>query len=140
MVVRGLCTERGVGTSGVGHLRTCGYLVSSMSGRRQGGLYPAIAVIFSLVGIVLGKYLVFFSALKSYVLQHGMCEPTLFSPGSVLVFGLSITRMFGLLDVAFVYSAVHTAWKLPMKMSTPVVPIAAEAAPAIAPAEQSDRS
>ncbi|WP_438349382.1 hypothetical protein ACP8HI_01435 [Paenibacillus sp. FA6] len=90
-----------------------GYAVVLFSNRQTTQIHQVMAVIASLIGIVLGKYLFF-----SYIINDGF--EGLFNSDVITLFTDNITDFFGGMDILFVVFAVATAWKLPSQMSQKV--------------------
>ncbi|WP_111657762.1 hypothetical protein [Isoalcanivorax indicus] len=96
-----------------------GMVVLAAQGRK-GRPLQIVAVISSLAGIAIGKYVGFHDALQGYALVEFGAEVaaslTLFSGAVFSLFVENIGSMLGGFDVLWVLLAVITAWQLPKGM------------------------
>ena len=100
---------------GVGLL--CGFGVVMMSQGKRGMPLQVIALAASVLGIVIGKYVNFFSVIKEITVAERGAEAaatlSLFSMDMVEFFGDNITHMASGFDVLWIVLAVYTAWSIP---------------------------
>ncbi len=100
---------------GVGLL--CGFAVVFASGGRRGVVLQAAAVAFSLVGILVGKYVAFAHFLTQAVAEeYGAEVAAQFSAFSPEVVGFFFSDFVGMLqpfDLLWVFLAFGAAWKMP---------------------------
>jgi hypothetical protein len=100
---------------GIGLL--AGYAVVLFSRGRKGVPLQVIAVLSSVLGIAIGKYVTFFHFLKEAITkQYGpevSSEVSLFSERVVQVFIEGIGSMVSGFDILWVILAVITAWRIP---------------------------
>ncbi|MCC6160440.1 MAG: hypothetical protein IT350_20475 [Deltaproteobacteria bacterium] len=102
---------------GVGLL--CGLAVFYGSGREGGAALQAVAVIASLAGIAIGKYIGFVAALKALVTEEVgpevAVQVTYFSSKVFASLVENLGGVFGLYDLLWIALAVSTAFKLNAK-------------------------
>jgi hypothetical protein len=100
---------------GVGLL--CGMGVVMLSQGKRGMPLQMIAVVSSVLGILIGKYMVFFDAVKTVVIQDQGAEAaetmSMFSVGGVQFFAENITSLASGFDLLWIALAVYTAWSIP---------------------------
>jgi hypothetical protein len=100
---------------GVGLL--AGFGVVLFSGGQQGLPFQLVAVGAAALGIVIGKYYMFFQALKEYVGEEqgaeAVAQLSMLSAGVVAFFVQSLGSILGGFDVIWVLLAVATAWGIP---------------------------
>lgn len=100
---------------GVGLL--CGMGVVMMSQGQRGMTLQVIAVVASVLGIVIGKYMSFFDSVKGIVAEERGAEAvetmSMFSMEMVQFFGENITAMASGFDLLWIGLAVYTAWSIP---------------------------
>ena len=100
---------------GVGLL--CGMGVVMMSQGQRGMALQVIAVVASVLGIVIGKYMSFFDSVKGIVAEERGAEAvetmSMFSMEMVQFFGENITAMASGFDLLWIGLAVYTAWSIP---------------------------
>jgi len=100
---------------GIGLL--AGYAVVLFSRGRKGVSLQVIAVLSSVLGIAIGKYVTFFHFLKEAIMKkYGpevASEVSLFSERVVQVFIEGIDSMVSGFDILWVILAVITAWRIP---------------------------
>lgn len=100
---------------GVGLL--CGMGVVMMSQSQRGMTLQVIAVVASVLGIVIGKYMSFFDSVKGIVAEERGAEAvetmSMFSMEMVQFFGENITAMASGFDLLWIGLAVYTAWSIP---------------------------
>jgi len=108
-------SEIGYVALGVGFL--CGTGVVLITGGKKGAPLQAIAVVASLLGIAIGKYVDFFSVVKGITAEERGAEAaatmSLFSVEMVQFFGDSIPAMASGYDALWVVLAVYMAWSIP---------------------------
>ncbi len=92
---------------GIGGL--AGYAVSMPSKDNITAIHKIVAVLASLFGIALGKY-IFFS---------NQVNDSLFDPATVGRFYRNLSLYFGAMDILFVILAVVTAWQIPSQFNAP---------------------
>jgi len=96
--------EVGIAAWGVGAL--VGFAVAGAAGRRRGEDLQVAAVVFALLGILLGKYLAFaFVVREEFGGAIGLLSGDMFS-----LFRDSLREVFGLFDLLWAGLAVVTAW------------------------------
>jgi hypothetical protein len=107
--------EVGYVALGVGFL--CGLGVVLFTGGKKGMPLQMIAVVTSVLGIVIGKYMSFFDAVKGVVAEERGAEAvatmSMFSMEMVQFFGENITAMASGFDALWIILAVYTAWSIP---------------------------
>lgn len=100
---------------GVGWL--CGVAVVWAAGGKKGFPLQAVAVACSILGLVIGKYLTLYFALKAYLVEKGNTEAAeqlgLFSWKMLEIFQAGIVNMVNGFDLLWVALAVYTAWNIP---------------------------
>jgi chromate transport protein ChrA len=101
--------ELGIIAWGVGGL--AGFIVAITAAKRINPVHQIIAVVASLLGILLGKYLLF-----SYYF-NGETLDGLFDSEVITTFQENLQAMFQGIDIVFVVLAVLTAWQLPKKLA-----------------------
>ena len=107
--------ELGIIAWGIGLV--AGYAVVIFSRGKRGTPLQVIAVISSVLGIILGKYISFYHFLKlSVEEEHGVeaaKEVLILSAQVLQLFIENITLMVGGFDILWVVLAVYTAWRIP---------------------------
>lgn len=115
MIALGTGYEIGWIAWGIGWLTGVG-VVTFARGRR-GRPLQLVAVASAVLGIMIGKYFAFFGLLKEYVGQElgaeAVAELSMFSPGAIQLFGMSLTGMVSGFDLLWIFLAVGTAWGIP---------------------------
>lgn len=100
---------------GVGLL--CGLGVVMMSQGKRGMPLQIVAVAASVLGILIGKYMSFFDAVKGIVATERGAEAvesmSMFSMGMIQFFGENITSLASGFDALWIVLAVYTAWSIP---------------------------
>lgn len=100
---------------GVGLL--CGMGVVMMSQGKRGMPLQAVAVVSSVLGIVIGKYMSFFDVVKGITAEERGAEAvatmSMFSMEMVQFFAENITALAGGYDLLWIGLAVYTAWSIP---------------------------
>jgi hypothetical protein len=100
---------------GVGLL--CGMGVVMLSQGKRGMPLQLIAVVSSVLGILIGKYMAFFDAVKAVVIQDQGAEAaeamSMFSLGGIQFFAENITSLASGFDALWMVLAVYTAWSIP---------------------------
>ncbi|MNN23827.1 hypothetical protein D3C81_1372350 [compost metagenome] len=99
--------EIGIVAWGIGGLTAYG---TAMFAKKITPIHQIVAVLASLIGILLGKYVAF-----SYIVHQGYSG--MFDSGTFSLFSENITLMFGAMDIIFILLAVATAWQLPIKLA-----------------------
>lgn len=106
--------EIGFMATGIGVL--AGFAVAGLSGKR-GLPLQIVAVLASLAGILVGRYLTFFSVLRDFVGQeHGaaaVANVKLFSSDVLALFLQSFTDFASPYDILWVILAIVAAWRIP---------------------------
>jgi signal peptidase I len=103
LIVKWTDYEVGIAAWGVGAL--VGYAVLAAAGGRKSGDLQLVAVVFALLGVLLGKYLGF-----AFVVQESLPAVGLFSGDMISFFRDALRDVFGLFDLLWVGLAVATAW------------------------------
>jgi len=107
--------EIGYVALGVGFL--CGTGVVLFTGGKKGAPLQAIAVVASILGIMIGKYVDFFNVVKGITAEERGAEAvatmSLFSMEMVQFFGENITAMASGFDALWIVLAVYMAWSIP---------------------------
>lgn len=107
--------ELGIIAWGIGGL--CGFAVVMFAKGRKGVPLQVVAMVTSILGIAIGKYLTFYYLLRQAVLgelgEEGIAEMTPFSPGVLRYFAESAPQMVSGYDILWVILAVYTAWRIP---------------------------
>lgn len=100
---------------GVGLL--CGLGVVMMSQGKRGAPLQIIAVVASILGILIGKYMSFFDIVKGIVAEEKGAEAvetmSMFSMEMAQFFGQNLTTMASGFDALWIILAVYTAWSIP---------------------------
>ncbi len=100
---------------GVGLL--CGLGVVMLSQGKRGMPLQMIAVVTSVLGIVIGKYINFFDVFKGMLAQETGTEAiswmSMFSMGMIQFFVANLSAMAGGFDLLWIGLAVYTAWSIP---------------------------
>ena len=100
---------------GVGLL--CGLGVVMMSQGKRGAPLQIIAVVASVLGILIGKYMSFFDIVKGVVAEEKGTEAvesmSMFSMEMAQFFGENLTAMSSGFDALWIVLAVYTAWSIP---------------------------
>ncbi len=105
--------EIGFVAVGVGFL--AGFAVVKLSGGKKGVQLQVAAVIASLIGIIIGKYIFFVHILGQVLTKELGTHVALsyFSPTVIGVFLGNPGASFGMIDILWVVLAVGTAWSIP---------------------------
>lgn len=105
--------EIGFVAVGVGFL--AGLAVTKLSGGKKGIQLQIIAVVASLMGILIGKYIFFVHSVSEALAKELGQEIALsyFSPLGIAVFFSGLRHVFGAFDILWVILAVATAWSIP---------------------------
>jgi hypothetical protein len=107
--------EVGYVALGVGFL--CGMGVVMFTGGKKGMPLQMIAIVASVLGIVIGKYVSFFEAVKGVVAEEkgaeAVAEMSMFSMDMVQFFGDNLTAMASGMDALWIVLAVYMAWSIP---------------------------
>jgi hypothetical protein len=100
---------------GIGLL--CGLGVVTLSRGKRGMPLQMIAIMASVLGIVIGKYITFFDIFKGVMVQETGAEAiswmSMFSMGMIQFFAANITSMASGFDLLWIALAVYTAWSIP---------------------------
>jgi len=100
---------------GVGLLAGTGVVM--FAGGRKGLPLQLVAVFAAALGILIGKYFTFYSALKEYAAAElgaeVVSELSMLSPGVIQIFGQSLGAMVSGFDALWLVLAVGTAWGIP---------------------------
>jgi hypothetical protein len=100
---------------GVGVLAGAGVVM--FAGGRKGLPLQLIAVTSAVLGILIGKYFTFYSALKEYAAEEFgaevVAQMSMLSPGVAQIFVESMGAMMSGFDALWVILAVGTAWGIP---------------------------
>ena len=88
-----------------------------LSQGKRGMPLQIIAVVASVLGILIGKYVSFFDAVKGIVATERGAEAvetmSMFSMGMIQFFGENITTLASGFDALWIVLAVYTAWSIP---------------------------
>ena len=88
-----------------------------MSQGKRGMPLQVIAVVTSVLGIVIGKYMSFFDSVKDIVAAERGAEAaetmSMFSMEMVQFFGENITAVASGFDALWIVLALYTAWSIP---------------------------
>jgi hypothetical protein len=91
--------------------------VVMFAGGRKGLPLQLVAVFAAALGILVGKYFTFYSALKEYAAAELGAEVvsgmSMLSPGVIQIFGQSLGAMVSGYDALWLVLAVGTAWGIP---------------------------
>ncbi|UCC83717.1 MAG: hypothetical protein JSW46_01940 [Gemmatimonadota bacterium] len=100
---------------GVGVLAGTGVVM--FAGGRKGLPLQLIAVTSAVLGVLIGKYFTFYSALKEYAAEEFgaevVAQMSMLSPGVAQIFVESMGAMMSGFDALWVILAVGTAWGIP---------------------------
>jgi hypothetical protein len=112
LIVKWSDYEVGFVAWGIGFL--VGMAVLTATGGRRGLPLQAIAIISSLLGILLGKYLSYAWVLQEVAEEEtgGALEISIFSRDMVDFFREDLSEVFGWIDLLWVALAVITAWRV----------------------------
>ena len=106
--------EVGIVAWGIGFL--AGFLVVRFAGGRKGVPLQAIAIVSSLVGIVIGKYIAYVYFLKEFVREQigdEAADDISYLDGDVIsLFRDDLSNVFGGYDLLWAGLAVFTAWRM----------------------------
>ena len=106
--------EVGIVAWGIGLL--AGFLVVRFAGGRKGLPLQAIAIVSSLVGIVIGKYIAYVYFLKEFVREQigdeAADDISYFDGDVISLFRDDLSDVFGGFDLLWAALAVFTAWRL----------------------------
>jgi hypothetical protein len=95
----------------------CGTVVVLFSRGKRGRPLQIIAVLSSVLGILIGKYVAFSHYLKEAIGneygQDAASEITIFSSKAVEFFGENLRSLVGGFDILWIVFAVLTAWRIP---------------------------
>jgi hypothetical protein len=84
---------------------------------RKGLPLQLVAVVSAALGIFIGKYFTFYSALKAYAAEEFgaevVAQMSMLSPGVIQIFAESLGAMVSGFDALWVVLAVVTAWGIP---------------------------
>ena len=115
LVVKVTEYEVGFVAWGIGGL--CGFGVLLLSGGRRGVPYQVIAVLSSVLGILIGKYVAFYFVFKEVLTQLGGAAAaatiSFFSADVFKLFLEALREMVSGFDILWVILAVATAWGIP---------------------------
>lgn len=115
MIVINTGYEIGIAAWGMGGL--AGYAVVLFSKGRKGFPLQIVAILSSVLGIVIGKYALFFHYLKEAVAKEQGSEVastiSAFSEGTIQFFFENIGLTVSGFDILWVILAVLTAWRIP---------------------------
>jgi hypothetical protein len=107
--------EVGYVAIGVGYL--CGLGVVMMSKGKRGMPLQMIAIMSSVLGILIGKYIAFFDIFKGVMATEAGAEAVswmaMFSTGMIQFFASNIASMASGFDLLWIALAVYTAWSIP---------------------------
>ena len=106
--------EVGIAAWGIGLL--AGFLVVRFAGGRKGVPLQAIAIVSSLVGIVIGKYIAYVYFLKEFVREQigdeAADDISYFDGDVISLFRDDLSNVFGGYDLLWAGLAVFTAWRM----------------------------
>jgi hypothetical protein len=110
--------EVGIVAWGLGFL--AGFGVVTLAGGRKGTPLQVIAVLSSVLGIAVGKYVAFFHALREHVgAEYGAeaaADLSVFSAVAMSIFAENAGSLLSGFDLLWVVLAVVTAWRIPAGM------------------------
>ena len=89
-----------------------GYAVTMPSKENITTAHNLVAVISSLIGIILGKYLFF-----AYQFSEAFIDVRMFSWETISAFPEYFDILFGMMDIVFILLAVVTAWQIPARIA-----------------------
>lgn len=108
-------SEIGYVALGVGAL--CGFGVVLLSGGKKGFPLQVIAAVTAVLGVLIGKYVSFYDALKTMVTEESGAEAaavvSLFSPDTLLFFTDNIAAVASGYDALWIVLAIAAAWSIP---------------------------
>ena len=108
-------SEIGYVALGIGFL--CGMGVVMFTGGKKGMPLQMIAIVSSVLGIVIGKYVSFFNVVKGITAEeHGakaVATMSMFSMEMIQFFGENLTAMASGMDALWIVLAVYMAWSIP---------------------------
>ncbi|USB33971.1 hypothetical protein [Paenibacillus sp. YPG26] len=114
--VVGISTDREVGFVALAIGALTGYAVQLLTNKRTTRVHQIIAVITSIIGVLLGKYLLF-----GYAVNNGM--DGLFGSYTFQMFLELSGEIFDVIDILFLALAVVPAWRIAApKAAQPVQP------------------
>lgn len=107
--------EIGLVAWGIGVL--AGFGVVLFSGGKKGITLQVIAIVSALLGIVLGKYAIFWDAFKKVLAEEmgpeAAAQVALVSINTFITFLSALQHMVSFYDVLWIALAVASAWKIP---------------------------
>lgn len=105
--------EFGFAALGVGFLS--GFAVVRLSGGKKGVELQVAAAAASVLGIILGKYIIFVHAVGKVLAEEVGTEISVsyFSPAAITMFTGNPGLSFGAFDILWVVIAVAAAWQIP---------------------------
>jgi len=112
-----IATDREVGYIAIGLGLLCGFAVVLLSRGKKGPLLQFIAVVASLMGIVIGKYVLFqYIVVESVKTEQGIevaSEIPYVSLNLIVYFGQNLVGMLGPYDILWAILAIVAALKIP---------------------------
>jgi hypothetical protein len=122
LIIKWTDYEVGFVAWGIGFLT--GFAVLTATRGSRGLPFQAIAIVFALLGIVLGKYLGFVWALQEAAEDAGVAiSLPIFSSDTINLFFDELDEVFGLFDLLWTGFAVFSAWRtLQPQQPEPVEP------------------
>jgi len=118
----GIATERELGLLAWAIGLICGMGVLLFAGRKKGFPLQIVAVVTSILGIVIGKYGLFYYYFQQSLLEEEngaelVAEYGLVSANMIQVFGENLSQMMAGYDLIWIGLAVVTAWGIPKPSS-----------------------
>lgn len=112
-IVKATNYEIGFMAVGVGYI--CGRGVVLFSGGKKGTLMQIVAVVSSVLGVFVGKYMTFFYMLNDYIKtqQNADVSISMFSGKVISLFVELLPKALSGYDALWVVIAVYTAWSIP---------------------------
>jgi hypothetical protein len=112
-----IATDREFRILAVGVGLLCGYGVVLFARGRRGPLIQGVAVFSSMLGILVGKYIVLFHFIQLDIIQeHGIEAARQFpiwSPRVIQLFIHNVNDMLTVYDCVFFFFAMFFAWRIP---------------------------
>lgn len=112
-----ILTKHEIGFMAIGVGLLAGYAVTVLARGRRGTALQAIAVVSSVLGIVVGKYVIFLHIIHQAIMKQGGAEAAAsispLSPVAIKFFFNSLPRLASGFDAIWIGLAVLTAWRIP---------------------------
>ena len=113
LIVKWTGYEVGIVAWGIGFITGTAVVFATRGGK--GPVLQAIAIVASLIGILIGKYLSYAFGVQEQAEEAGV-ELGLFSGEMRSFFREDLDNVFGLFDLLWIGFAVYTAWRVPQRM------------------------